>query len=215
MGLVLALLLGLAVLLGLWRMVRLDRGQLQLLAAILCFALAGYAWQGSPSLPGRPAPEQGRESRPDSDFARTREVLLGRFDRADMWLTIADSYQRRGDTWSGVGIIRSGLRQNPQNWKLWTGLGNALVLHAEGAMTPAAELAFARAAELAPGHPAPRFYYGSALAMSGRLAEAEAVWRELLEKGPAEGAWRPLTVERLALVQRIRAAIEAAPATAQ
>jgi cytochrome c-type biogenesis protein CcmH/NrfG len=42
------------------------------------------------------------------------------------------------------------------------GLGNALVLHADGMMTPAAELAFQRAAKLAPDHPGPKFFYGLA-----------------------------------------------------
>ena len=55
--------------------------------------------------------------------------------------------------------------------KLWVGLGNALADHA-GTMTPAAELAFARAAELAPGYPAPPFFLGLA-----KLARATAKGR--------------------------------------
>ena len=62
---------------------------------------------------------------------------------------------------------------------MWVGLGNALVDHA-GTLTPAGELAYRRAAELAPGHPAPRFFLGLALARSGDRAGAVAMWRQIL-----------------------------------
>src|SRR3546814_18489206 len=76
--------------------------------------------------------------------------MLGEFDVAAHWLTIADSYHRRGDTLNAAGVIGSALREHPNNADLWVGLGNALVLHADGMMTPAAELAFQHAAALAP-----------------------------------------------------------------
>jgi hypothetical protein len=37
---------------GLWRFGNLPRAALELLGAALLFGLAGYAWQGSPSLAG-------------------------------------------------------------------------------------------------------------------------------------------------------------------
>jgi cytochrome c-type biogenesis protein CcmH/NrfG len=91
------------------------------------------------------------------------------------------------------------------------GLGNALILHADGMMTPAAELAFQRAAKIAPDHPGPKFFYGLALAQGGKFDEAEAIWRDLLANAPADAEWRPMVEERLAMLRQARAASGMAP----
>jgi cytochrome c-type biogenesis protein CcmH len=189
---------------GLWKFGRLDRATLQFVGAGLLLAMAGYAWQGRPGLVGRPAPPPVRKSLPDSEFAGSREEMLGRFDTAAQWLTLAEAYQRTGDTRNGVGIIGSGLRKHPNDADLWVGMGNALVIHADGMMTPSAELAFRRAAEIAPDHPGPKFFYGLALAQGGKLDEAEAIWRALLAGAPAGAEWRPMVEERLALIAQSR-----------
>ena len=64
--------------------------------------------------------------------------------------------------------------------------GYALVVHGGNMMSPAAQLAFQRAAAIAPDHPGPRFFYGLALAQGGNYDEAERVWRELLPTIPAD-----------------------------
>lgn len=197
---------------GLWRAARPDRSALQLIAAGLFLALAGYAWQGHPSLAGKPLPPPKTEERTDSDFAQTRERMLGRFDIAAVWLTLAESYQRGGDTRNGVDVIRAGLKSHPRDADLWVGLGNALVLHADGLMTPAAELAFRRAEQIAPGHPGPRFFYGLALAQGGRFDEAEAIWRQVLASAPPDASWRPMIEERVAAIAAARAAGAIPPA---
>ena len=206
MGWVLFLFLALCLLAALWKLARFDTAALQFLGAALLLALAGYAWQGRPDLEGRPKPPPERQRLPDSAFAETRRDMLGHFDRASRWLTMAESYQRSGDTRGGADIIRSGLRQSPRDPDLWVGLGSALVLHADGMMTPAAQLAFRRAEAIAPGHPGPRFFYGLALAQSGRFDEAERLWRDLLASAPADVSWRLMVEERLQAVQQARAA---------
>jgi cytochrome c-type biogenesis protein CcmH/NrfG len=213
MGWVLFLFVALLVFAALWRLGRLDAAGLQFLGAALLLALAGYAWQGRPDLQGRPKPPPAKERRPDSAFAQTRRDMLGSFDRANMWLTIAESYQRAGDTKSGADIIQNALRNNPRDPDLWVGLGNALVLHADGMMTPAAQLAFRRAQEIAPGHPGPRFFFGLGLAQSGRFDEAERIWREVLATAPADASWRPMIEQRLAMIEQARAAGQLPPAT--
>jgi cytochrome c-type biogenesis protein CcmH/NrfG len=125
---------------------------------------------------------------------------------------MAESYQRSGDTRGGADIIRSGLIQHPRDADLWVGLGNALVLHADGMMTPAAQLAFRRAQQIAPRHPGPRFFYGLGLAQSGRFDEAERIWREVLASAPADASWRPMVEERLAMIEQARALGQLPPA---
>ena len=211
MGWLILLILAAAIWLILWRFRRFDRAQLQLLGAALLLAAAGYAWQGRPGLAGAPAPPPAREQRGDSDFAATREEMLGRFDSAAGWLTIADSYQRRGDSQAAAQIIQAGLRKNPRDADLWVGLGNALVIHGDGIMTPAAELAFNRAARLAPDHPDPKFFYGLALAQGGKLEEAGRMWSDLLESAPAAAEWRPMVEKRLAMLRQAGAMNSAQP----
>lgn len=205
MGWIIILVLAVATGAALWRFVTVDRAALQFLAAALLLALAGYAWQGRPALGGRPKPAPERQQLADSAFAETREDMLGRFDRAWYWLNLAEGYQRRGDTQSAAQVIRSGLRGAPNDPDLWVGLGNALVIHADGMMTPAAQLAFERAERLAPEHPGPRFFYGLALAQGGQFDEAERIWRQLVADAPADAQYRAIIEERLQALQQARA----------
>ena len=202
-----AIILGLAaaVLGGLWFFGVRDKGALQFLGAALCLALAGYALQGRPGFAGSPKAPPERLQLPESDFAKTREDMLGRFDNASSWLIMSESYARRGDTWSAAEIIRSGLRESPDDADLWAGLGIALVRHSSEMMNPAAEQAFRRAEQLAPGHPAPRFYYGLALAQGGQFAEAERIWRQLLAEAPPEAEYRRTIEEQLRSLQQAMA----------
>ncbi len=210
MGWLLIILLAAALFAALWRIAGFDRISLQLLASALLIAMAGYAWQGRPSLAGKPMPPPGRQKLADSPFALARRDMLGTFDTASRWLTIADSYHRSGDTQSAVGIIRAGIRAHPKDADLWIGLGNALVIHAGGRMSPAAELAFERADRLAPKDPGARFFYGLAIAQGGDFLQAERIWRALVASAPSDAEWRPMVEQRLAILSRLRAALSAA-----
>jgi cytochrome c-type biogenesis protein CcmH/NrfG len=206
MGWLFVLVLALAVLVGLWRSAKLDRAGLQLVAAALLLAFAGYEWQGRPGLAGSPRRPAAHRALGESEFARIRHDLLGRFDTADRWLTIAEAFNRDGDTQGAAQIIEAGLREHPRDADLWVGLGNALVIHGGGLMSPAAQLAFDRAAAIAPDHPGPKFFYGLALAQSGHVDEAEKVWRALLATAPNDALWRGAIEERLRMIDQARAA---------
>jgi cytochrome c-type biogenesis protein CcmH len=206
MGWALIFVLAAAALIALWRLARLDTAALQLVAAALLFGIAGYAWQGRPTMAGAPADRTEKAEVRETDFSRTREDVLGRFDTAWRWLNVADGLQRAGDTEGAVDVIRAAIRAHPDNPDLWIGLGNALVVHGNGLMSPAADLAFRRAEGLEPGHPAPRFFYAVALAEGGRFTDAEAIWRDLLATTPAKLSWRPLIEQRIQAVEQMRAA---------
>lgn len=213
MGWVVMIVLALLVAAGLWRWMAKDIGALQFLGAALLLALAGYAWQGHPGMAGAPKPPPAQAQQlPDSAFATMRPELMGRFNYAANWLNLAESYQRTGDTKGGVEIIQNALRQTPNNADLWVGLGNALVQHADGLITPAAELAFNRAARIAPEHPGPRFFYGVALVQSGRYDEAEQTWRQLLASAPPSATWRGAIQEQLDALAQARASGRLPPA---
>jgi len=205
MGWFILLLLCAVALAALWLLVRPGRAGLQLVGAALLFACAGYAWQGHPDLAGAPRHPAERQGGGESAFASMRGEMLGRFDTADRWLTMSESYAREGDTKGAADLLHSALREHPDNAILWIGYGNALVLHGNGLMSPAAEMAYRRAARLAPSHPAPRFFYGLSLAQGGRLDDAERVWRDLLASAPPSAKWREQVEAQIDLIERAKA----------
>jgi cytochrome c-type biogenesis protein CcmH len=185
--LVLLLLLALAAA-ALWLM-RVRGPMFQACSAALMLGAAGYALQGRPGLAGSPA-----DTALEHQFvplSQARHAFFGNFSPAQSWLTLSEALERAGNTEDAVGILQNAVGRYPQDPELWIGLGNALVDHARG-LTPPAELAYKHAAALAPGHPAPPFFYGLALARSGDPQGAVTLWQKILARAPADASWRPL-----------------------
>ena len=70
----------------------------------------------------------------------------------------------------------------------------------ELAMAMPALISQARAADLAPGYPAPSFFLGLAEARSGNPEEAVRLWREILATAPPDASWRPMIEEGVKLM---------------
>ena len=172
----------------LWRL-EVRGGLLTASAAALVLGASGYALQGSPNLAG--ATKHGNEDRDVFPLTDARHAFFGHFTPAESWLRISEALARDGKSEDAVGVLQNAVRRYPGDPQLWIGLGNALVDHSRG-LTPPAELAYKRAAEMAPGHPGAPFFYGLALARSGDRAEALTVWQEILKTAPADAEWRPL-----------------------
>ena len=158
-------------------------------AAALLLGGAGYAIQGSPDLRGAPA--LGIAAHDIFPLTEARHAFFGNFTPAESWLRMSDALARDGQSEDSVGILENAVKRYPGDPQLWIGLGNALVDHARG-MTPAAELAYRRAEQVAPGHPAAPFFYGLALARSGDRDGALKLWRAILAAAPKNAGWRPL-----------------------
>ena len=173
---------------ALW-LLKVPGGLLTAAGAALAFGAAGYALQGRPELPGAPA-----EAALANDFApltEARHAFFGNFTGEESWLRMSEALARAGNSEDAVGILQNAVGRYPNSPQLWIGLGNALVDHAHG-LTPPAELAYQRAAELSPGYPAAGFFYGLALARSGQREAAVATWRQILVNAPPKASWRPL-----------------------
>jgi cytochrome c-type biogenesis protein CcmH len=198
MGWLFLLLFALIMVAALWRFGGLKGPSLQLLWAGLLVGAAGYAWQGSPNLPGKPTPPSAESRQPDSSFAIERTQFLERFTSDAQILDAADAMHRQGLEAYGIALIRGALEKRPNSPDLWVGMGNALTLYAKGLITPAAELAFERAAKLAPDHPGPPYFTGLAYAQAGQFDRARDIWTKLLARAPANAPWRANVVNRLA-----------------
>jgi cytochrome c-type biogenesis protein CcmH len=183
--------------LGLLWLLRLRGAIFTLAAAALMVGAAGYALQGRPGLPGSPHLAANRA--PPVPLTAARKALMGQFNAADTWMTISEGYAARGQLQDAVGVMNSAIRARPTDYAMWVGLGNALGDHA-GTLTPAAQFAFARAAELAPGHPAPGFFLGLAEARAGQPAKAHERWQAILAAAPANASWRPLVEDAVLAV---------------
>jgi cytochrome c-type biogenesis protein CcmH len=184
-----------AVALGLLALLRVRGSILMLAASAMLFGCIGYVVQGSPAVPDSPR-EAGSLQAP-IPLTDMRHAFFGNFTGEESWLSISEALARSGDTEEAVGVLQNAIGKYPRNAQLWVGLGNALVDHA-GVLTPASEYAYQRAAELAPGHPAPLFFMGLALARSGDGQGALALWKEVLARAPADADWRPMVEDAVA-----------------
>lgn len=183
---------------------RLPRGTWALLGAALLFGLAGYSLQGSPGQGGAPAEGRSNAATPDGEAAvAARRALFDPTQPPSRFVTVADGFSRRGQFADAAGILRGAVARDPQDTEAWLALGNALVGHADGQITPAAIYAYGRAEALDPGHPGPPFFLGVALIRGGRLAEARGVWADTLRRAPADAEWRPALEERLARLDQL------------
>jgi cytochrome c-type biogenesis protein CcmH len=184
-----------------WRFAKLPRYGVELAAAAVLLGVAGYAWQGNPSEPGTSIEARDAPNKLDPSTVASRQNMMGKFGTEAQWLDYADTMIRMGQTQMAVLAMRSGIRDNPKNPDLWVGLGNALVAHGNGLVSPAARFAYNHAAQLSPNHPGPPFFLGVALAQEGKTEEAVTMWRALLARSPKDAPWRGDLERRLASIE--------------
>lgn len=195
----LILLVMIAFCLGLLWQLGVRGGLLTASLAALLLGASGYAFQGRPTIPGAPA--QGGAAHDVFPLTDARHAFYGSFTPAETWLRMSEALARDGESEDAVGILQNAVKRYPGDPQLWVGLGNALVDHARG-MTPPAQLAYQRAAELVPGHPGAPFFYGLARARSGDRKGAIEIWKRILANAPKDAEWRPLVEQGVAALSR-------------
>jgi cytochrome c-type biogenesis protein CcmH len=198
---------------------KLPRTGWEITAAALLFGVSGYALQGHPGLAGAPQAPVENTKLADQTLIQERQKMGSAFGQGQSWLILADALTRQGQFGAASEILRKAIAKSPNDADLWVALGNTLVGHTEGVMTPAAQYAFQKAANIAPDHPGPPFFMGLALAQAGRLAEARALWAQLLARSPADAPYRTDLQQRLQQLDSMMAeqaqmqgAVQGAPA---
>ncbi|WP_338466333.1 tetratricopeptide repeat protein [Novosphingobium sp. ZN18A2] len=185
---------------------RIPRLGWELAGAALLFGIAGYALQGHPGQPGSPTPPRENAKSDSEALIKARQQMGESYGQSANWMVLADGLARHGEFRAAAEVLGTAVKQNPKDADLWVALGNALVEHSDGMITPAAQFAFQKAANIDPQHPGPPFFMGLALAQSGRLADARAVWQQLLDRSPADAPYRQDLEARIARIDRMLAA---------
>ncbi|MDP3490676.1 MAG: c-type cytochrome biogenesis protein CcmI [Phenylobacterium sp.] len=97
-----------------------------------------------------------------------------------------------GDAGAAARALREALRLAPDRADLWESLGEALMVAAEGEVTPQAAAAFQRALEQDPQAATARFHLARGQIEAGEVEAGLAQWRLLLSDLPAADPRRPV-----------------------
>ncbi|MEE4349985.1 MAG: cytochrome C biosynthesis protein [Pacificimonas sp.] len=191
------------VVLVIWR----ADGSLLWAALTLIAGVAAYALTGAPQLAGAPAPTYAEaEAAADVDVERLRGQLASDPANTQLWGAFARALidaDRGIEAVEGLNFAASTL---PPNADLQVELGTALMMHAGGVITPAAQLAFGRASELDPDHPAPLYFLGMAHLQSGEPARAIEAWQTLAARTPPGAPWEADLTRKLNAAETMMAA---------
>ena len=188
-----------------WAAGRLDRPALMLVGAALFVAAAGYSTQGVPGLPGAPHDTGGHVVlKQDTLFATERMRLLDPYGEPGQWLTFADGLNRAGEDQAAAIALKGAIAKFPRDAGLRLGYAHALLVLADYNLTPAVQLAFARAEAIDPNDPAPLYFEGLARFEANDPAGAEQSWRALDARLPAASPWHKVLGQRLALFDQMR-----------
>lgn len=181
-------------------------------AALMAIAAVGpgiafYAFSGNPTLPSRPATVAAAptDATARSHAARMRDVLLEDPGNIGAWVELSTALGASGETDEAVEAMQVATRAMPDSADLWAGLGEALVNHAQGFVSPAARLAFDRASVLQPGHPAATYYLGMAWLQAAQPDEALRVWQALAASAPDGAPWLATVERMIAAAQKMMA----------
>jgi cytochrome c-type biogenesis protein CcmH len=189
---------------------RLPRKGRTTLAAALALGLAGYALQAHPGLPGAPASPRRLDPQLGGALIDSRKAMIKEANRStNPKMFTADAFARNGQYADAVTFLDGAVKDNPRDAEAWLALANALVEHADGALTPPALLAYRRAQEADPTAAGPGYFLGLSLIRQGRMAEASQIWHETLQAAAPDAAGR---TELAALLERLDANLgQAAP----
>ena len=139
-------------------------------------ALGVYLNVGRPGLPAAPFASRPAGEHPNPNQPITAERMLAE--------------------------ARARLAENPDDPEALAELGEALVLEADGTVTPAAVEALTRALAKRPDNPRAAYYLGLHEAQSGDSNAAVARWQALEAASPPDAPWLPMLRAEIARVSR-------------
>ncbi|MCZ8152473.1 MAG: c-type cytochrome biogenesis protein CcmI [Rhodobacteraceae bacterium] len=138
----------------------------------------------------RPAPIE-----PDADFAvlmdRLRQAVADRPDDARGLELLASNEARLGNLTAAREAMQALIRVRGETATAadHAALAELMIMAAGGSVSPEAEAELTRALTLDARNATARYYYGLMAAQVGRFDRTFALWRPLLDEGPADAPW--------------------------
>lgn len=132
-------------------------------------------------------------------------------DRLDRWVLLGRTALNAGQSERAARAFSRASALAPDRADLHAFQGEALVVHGEGRVTPAADLAFAKALSRDPANPTALYFVGLGLLQNNRPEDAAMRWQTLLDAVPADAPFRPFVAGQLS---RLRADLGQAPGPA-
>ncbi len=188
---------------ALFAWLRMPRIVWPLAGSALMLGAAGYAWQGSPAQPSHVVAADTVKLPPDPRYTALRDTFFGRFGGESIYFGVSDAALSNGNTRVAARVLAGGVDYAPKNVALWTELGNAIALHDEGNVSPAALLAYRQAMLVSPAHPGPRFFLALSYLRAGDLAQGRAWLARALALTPKDASYRDEIAVRLAALDRV------------
>jgi cytochrome c-type biogenesis protein CcmH len=181
-------------------------------------SMALYLTYGTPGLPGDPlsARLSGAENtrNPNDLIARVEQRLREHPDDGTGWSVVAPVYYAMGRYIDAATAYANAMRLVGETPERLQGFANARI-RAENGIVPAdARKALQRILVIAPDHKEPRIWLALAKEQDGKIDEAIADYRKLIDEAPTDAPWRKVLEARLAsLAAGTKPAAETAPPT--
>ena len=164
-------------------------------------AVGLYAPLGSPSMPDFPL--AARVSAPDVNqplenlVTQVESHLEKNPTDGRGWTVIAPVLSKLGRFDDAARAYRNAITYAGDTAARRSDLGEALAAAANGVVTAEAKTEFERAVALDGSEVKARFFLGLAAEQDGRMTDAAAIWRAMLEAAPADAPWRPMVQSAL------------------
>jgi cytochrome c-type biogenesis protein CcmH len=165
-------------------------------------SLALYLHYGTPGLPGDPfsarIADKAGAANPNDLIAKVEERLRQHPEDGTGWSVIAPVYYAMGRYEDAATAYAHALRLLGETPERLQGFANARIRDNNGIIPDDARKALHRILVLAPDREEPRIWLALAKEQDGKLTEAAADYRNLLDKAPKNVPWRKVIEARLA-----------------
>lgn len=189
---------------------RVRRVYVAITALLPVVGIGLYLLSGSPHLPDHPFSERQTAAGPGTEGASSVVNLIAQVEQrlrdhpedGRGWDVIAPIYLRLGRYADAAHAFAEANRLEGETVRRLLGFAEATLLAENGIVTEPVRKAALRVLELDPARIEVRVWLTLAKEQDGDLAGAAAEYRDILDKAPADAAWRSAVSERLDLVTR-------------